>query len=372
MKKINYITNLSLTDNSGGGSGVNFAAYHQLARYFEVRYTGPIDIPVNRAEHIKSKLVRLMGGKGSYFFFSESRMQNISEEVEARLKDSDAAFDFFHGFTSWIKYKSDRPYFAYADACFATYVRIYNDISAFSPKSLSRIYELEKKWLSNASAIFFRSKWALQETMTAYNIDGKNFHVAGLGGFINIPDADRYAGSKNILFISREFVPKGGYNCFNAFKQLYGKYPGLSMTVIGEEPPPEVLAHPGVHYAGMLRKNVEAEYRLFREIISKAFVLVHPTIKDTNALVLTEAGYFGCVAIATRSFALPELIKHGETGFLIDLPIEAEKITDRLVFLLENEPEYLKMRKAVREFTVSNLVWDKVGDAFFAEINKAL
>ena len=77
--------------------------------------------------------------------------------------------------------------------------------------------------MDNASAVFFRSQWALEETKKHYGLLGENFHNVGVGGFIDIPKADKYRDGHNFLFISREFVPKGGLIVVEAFQKVRDK-----------------------------------------------------------------------------------------------------------------------------------------------------
>lgn len=369
-KIVNFITNLSLEESSGGGSGVNFATYQQLSKHFRVNYIGPVSSPINKVAHFRSKIFRSLGLRGDYFFFSEERLKSISKIIQGKVGDYKADYYFFHGFTPWIKFKPVMPYFAYSDACFSTYVKIYNNINSFSIKDLRRIFDQEAEWLSDASIVFFRSKWALDQTIKDYKISGQNFKVAGLGGFVDIPAEDDYKGGVNILFVSREFIPKGGIECFNAFKIIKSKIPHATLTIIGEQPPKFVLQYPSVKYMGFLRKSVPEEYAIFKRLLSTAFLLVHPTTKDTNALVITEAGYYGCPAIATNSFAIPEFIIDGETGFLIDNPNNVDQIAEKALSLIANRILYSDMRRQVRSYTTSKFTWNNVGSILWEQIDK--
>ncbi|TXK46971.1 glycosyltransferase family 4 protein [Pontibacter qinzhouensis] len=367
--KINFITNLSLNETSGGGSAVNAATYQQLSRFFDVNYCGPINLPIDTASKFTSKLNRSIGLPGNYHFFSDNRLKQIAAKVAAVNKnDSDA--NFFHGFTSWIKYKSSLPYYAYADACFATYVSIYNKGIKFSGSDLERIYAAEAKWLDAASQIFFRSKWALNETKKHYGLDGHNFSVAGLGGFIDIPESFQKIVDFQFLFISKEFIPKGGDLCVKAFERLREYYPNATMIIVGEEPPKDILVKKNVEYAGFLSKSKPEEYEKLKCIFSNSFALVHPTSKDTNALVISEAGYYGCPSIAPASFAIPELIKNNITGLLLHTPISVDDVYEKMSYLCSQPSKYLKMRESVRQFSISNFTWEKVGEHFFKTIIK--
>src|SRR5688572_14996158 len=175
MKRVNFITNIAPNDNGGGMSAVSFSTHAQLKRFFDVNYIGPIQVPAYRTQHIASKLLRKMGLKGNYFFYSDKRLREIARQIDAGINGKKADFNFFHGFTPWSRYESDTPYFGYCDASFATYVRLYNNTNEFSGKDLQRIYDTEKRWLQNARLVFFHSQWALEETKKEYGLNGENF-----------------------------------------------------------------------------------------------------------------------------------------------------------------------------------------------------
>jgi glycosyltransferase involved in cell wall biosynthesis len=369
MKKINFITNIAPGEAGGGMSAVSYSTHQQLKRFFDVNYVGPIPFPDFKMEHYASKAARVLGMKGKYFFFSDRRLQAIADDIHQRIDGSGADYNFFHGFTPWINFNSSTPYFAYCDACFDTYVRLYNKMSEFSARDLQRICHREKEWLQNARLVFFHSEWAMEETKKVYGMKGEHFRSPGFGGFIDkIPGEDRYAGGHNIMFISRQFAAKGGMDSFNALKRINEQYPEVTLTILGEQPPAEVLSYPQVNYVGFLRKSVPEEFARYKELLESAWLLMHPTTRDVNPLVLAEAGYYGCPSLATRSFAIPELVKDRETGFLIDAPVRVEDIVNILKSIMQDKQAYLEMRKAAKIYTTAKLSWTRVGDNLYKEI----
>jgi glycosyltransferase involved in cell wall biosynthesis len=369
--KINYITNLSRDQKSGGGLGINANVYHHLSQKYNVHYVGPVNPGFDLSAKIYSKFLRTLNLKGNYHFFSEARLNRISKDVDRSL-DHDAIADFYHGATPWIKCKSTRPYFTYIDACFASYVRIFNDINEFSSKDLERIYRQEARFLSKASCVFFRSQWAADETMKAYDLDGGNFKVVRFGaGVETIPDRDGYEGGYNLLFISKEFGPKGGNVVLRAMEKLLDLNPEITLTIIGDRPGqlPDI---PQIRYAGFLDKSNPEGLRRFNGYLKRAFALVHPTTKDTNTLVITEAAHFGCPTIASNRFAIPEFIREGETGMLLNDPNDSDELVDKIFVLIKNEANYTQMRRNVRRKALEFYSWDKVIDAMAMEINKQL
>jgi hypothetical protein len=136
MKKLAYITNTDLSNSSGGGSGVNFATYTSLNNKFDIKYL-KVDSKDDLVSKIKPVVSKKLGFKRNYHFFSEKRLNNISQSFNDFDADVDAYF--FHGYTNWIDTKPTKPYFCFNDACFATYVEIYNDRNEFTEKDLDRI-----------------------------------------------------------------------------------------------------------------------------------------------------------------------------------------------------------------------------------------
>jgi glycosyltransferase involved in cell wall biosynthesis len=357
--RVNFISNLNLNEKSGGWTGVNAQLFQRLSRHFDTNYVGPISPRSDYPSKIVSKLNRVTGHPGTFHFFSERRLKRIAKEVSDRVSD-DAAYDFFHGQTPWILFNTPRPYGAYVDACFSTYIDIYHARSQFLDRDIERICRTEAEWLKRATHVFFQSQWALDETVSAYNLPTANLSVVGVGGNIPIPVTDSYTGGMIFLFIALDFERKGGRICCEAFRQVKHEYPGAELVLLGERPPNDMLAIPGVTYGGYLRKTVPSELERFQSLLSSALALIHPTTMDTMGMVLIEAGYHGCPSIAPRSFGIPELIKDGITGFLVEPPLTPDVFAERMLTLLSDSHRYGEMRRAAKEVTSDAFSWESV------------
>ncbi|WP_197527715.1 glycosyltransferase family 4 protein [Posidoniimonas polymericola] len=247
-------------------------------------------------------------------------------------------------------------------------MELYSNAAQFSPQDLSRIADLERRWLRKASVLFFGSEWAQNIAIEEYGLEKSKTHVLWLGGNVGIPSRDRYAAGQDFLFISLNFGKKGGEIASRALQSVRRRYPKAQLLVVGAPPPPEILALPGIKYCGMLRKTMPNELAEFKRLLGSARALVHPTTMDTMGAVLVEAGYFGCPSIATNRFGIPELVHDGRTGMLVDAPIEVEQVASQMERMLDDEPGYLCMRKAVRSDMTSRLSWDSFGSKMVAAI----
>jgi glycosyltransferase involved in cell wall biosynthesis len=341
---INFISNLPYDMRSGGFSAMNVAAFETVKKVVPTHYVGPISPPLVMWEKVVSKFLRTIGLRGAFYFFSRERLAAIAEEVHRKC-DVSARLDFFHGFTPWILTKPSRRYIAWSDCTFHDYVNIYHRPERFGKEDIARIERKEAEWLKGAARVLFTSNWAAERAIIYYGLSEKEVVSVGIFGEMEAPSHDAYAGGKEFVFVSTDFYAKGGAVVTSAFRELRKDWPDASLIVIGDRPR-HAAAEPGVSYLGFLRKEVPSEYKKFQQIISGARALVHPTRSDIAPLLIVEAGYCGCPAISSRSYAIPELIDHGRSGILLDDPSNPHSVAASMVVMLKNEELYYAMRKA--------------------------
>lgn len=366
MKKINFITNQDLNITSGGWSGINFNIHKQLIKYFDINYVGPIEPKMIFHQKLVSKVKRTLGLKGHFSFFSNKRLKHINKEVASKLVPTD--YNFFFGQTPWIDCHDKTPYGVYLDADFRTYLDIFSTPEQFLEKDINRIANKEEQWLQGAKDIFVGSQWAWDEMLKYYDLSEEQKVIVHTGGNVEMPEKDNYKGGLNLIFISLNFEKKGGFICVEAFKSTKAFFPDLTLTIIGEKPPQEVLDIEGITYVGLLRKTNALEYEKFKTIISEAFLLIHPTKMDTMGAVLIEAGYYGCPSIAPRSFGVPELVINNETGFIVDVPFTANDFAKHIKQLIDDKDLYIEMRAKAWEYTRTKLTWESIGSLIYNRI----
>jgi glycosyltransferase involved in cell wall biosynthesis len=342
---INFVSNIPRDLRSGGFSAMSAAAYKALCKVDNVHYAGPINPPVILRQKLASKLSRTMGLKGNFFAFSRERLDAIAAEVEERCAP-DAQFDFFHGFTPWVLTRPPRPYVTWSDCTFRDYIDIYHHREMFQLADIGRIEDAEARWLAGAHRIGFSSAWAARRAVNYYGCDASRVRVVGNFGEVEAPKTDEYAGAKTFAFVSTNFEAKGGYTLLSAFQKLRRWHPTASVVVVGAQPS-NCAQRPGVSFTGYLRKEVPSESATFNKILAASRALVHPTKSDISPLIIIEASFFGCPAIAPNRFAIPELVDDGVTGILLQ-DMNQNELVDAMNWMLENEAEYQEMRKRSR------------------------
>ncbi len=341
---INFISHLPKHLRTGGFSAMNAAACAALEQRHQVAYVGPIDPPAVPWQKAVSKALRLSGRGGDFFAYSERRLRTIAREVERRAK-AGARLDFFHGFTAWIATRPARPYAAWSDCTFADYIEIFHDRRVFRADDLARIEQAEAQWLRGARRVLFTSEWAAQRATQACGLDPDRVGSVGIFGELEPPPTDVYAGEASFAFVSTDFAAKGGPVVLEAFRRVREARPDVQLTIVGA-PPPQLAAEPGLRYAGFLRKEDPSELAQFRAVLAGARAVVHPTRSDIAPLLLVEAAMFGCPAIASRAFAIPELVADRESGRLLDAPGDPAEVAAAMTWMLDNPAAYAAMRAA--------------------------
>jgi glycosyltransferase involved in cell wall biosynthesis len=341
---INFVSNIAAATRSGGFSAMSTTAFEALNQRYEVHFVGPINPQALLRQKTLSKLLRVSGMPGDFFFFSRARLEMIARQIEAQCH-GDACLDFYHGFTPWILTTPPRPYVAWSDCTFRDYIHIFHDREQFRGKDLGRIEEAEARWLSRACCVLFSNQWAARRAIDSYKLDAGRVAAVGIFGETEIPNCDAYAGALEFGFVSTNFRAKGGPTVLSAFREVRKRHTDISLVVIGDRPA-GLEVEQGVRVIGFLRKEVEAERRQFHEILGGLRALVHPTRSDIAPLIIIEAGYHGCPAIASRAFAIPELIDDGKTGLLLDDPSCVDAIAEAMAWLIERPEEYAAMRRA--------------------------
>ncbi len=89
---------------------------------------------------------------------------------------------------------------------------------------------------------------------------------------------------------------------------------------------------------------------------------------DMSPLTLQEAQLMKKPVVATNVGGIPELMKDGETGFLVEKG-NHESLIEKLSMLLNDQKKAKQMGVAGRKFVENNFSWDKIASGFLSSIN---
>jgi glycosyltransferase involved in cell wall biosynthesis len=155
-----------------------------------------------------------------------------------------------------------------------------------------------------------------------------------------------HPGPVKILFVGGSLKRKGGDLLLEAFRVLRAERQAASAANI-----PEIELHlvtkdtlppePGVFVYDSMQPNSPELVRLYHE--SDLFCL--PTRGDCLPMVLSEAGAAGLPSVTTRVAAIPEIVREGENGLLVD-PGDVTGLTRALRQLISDQDMRLRMGAA--------------------------
>lgn len=124
----------------------------------------------------------------------------------------------------------------------------------------------------------------------------------------------------NCLYISSDFYLKGGKEILAALNNIYTKYSitDVELTIVTplEKLDSNLLQMINSLHIRLLDYNLDKE--TLHDLYSETHILLNPTRMDSFSLVTLESMKYGCVYVGSSIYAIPEMVKDGENGFLHD------------------------------------------------------
>ena len=196
------------------------------------------------------------------------------------------------------------------------------------------------------------------------------------GYYVSISDADRSAELKYIATVYNGLNTKDFE--FNPYPEDYLLYFGRIHHDKGTAEAIEIAKKSGrkLLIAGLIQDELyfkekiqpelnsaieyigNAEPLQRRELLKNAYALLHPiNFNEPFGMSVAEAMLSGTPAIAFNRGAMPELIKHGETGFLVNNIDEAVDAVDKIALINRKNC----FQRASGKFSSDKMVSDYLG-----------
>ena len=208
----------------------------------------------------------------------------------------------------------------------------------------------QQKWKLNrdcfraARKLVTWSEWAKQGLVADYEVPPDKVEVippgVNPGDWLRPQPRAAHAGPTKILFVGGDLERKGGRPLLDAFRAL--RPLGVELHMVTRDALPD---EPGLFTYQDLQPNSGALKQLYHE----CDIFCLPTKGDCLPMVLSEAGAAGLPVVSTRLAAIPEIVKQGETGFLVP-PGNVGELTAVLKLLVEDPA--LRLRQGQRAVQV--------------------
>jgi glycosyltransferase involved in cell wall biosynthesis len=202
-----------------------------------------------------------------------------------------------------------------------------------------------------AAGIFTMSEFVKGSLVRDYGVDPARVHVVGAGPNVQPRPGDPPAArEKAILFVGRNFVPKGGPALVQAFRRVRIAHPDARLWIVSETAPPDLPD--GAEHLGLLGPDALAA------LYGRASLFALPTLREAFGLAFVEAMSFGLPVVASRLEAIPEIVSDGETGVLVP-PGDADALARAVGDLLGDPVRARLMGAAGRARAAERFGWDR-------------
>jgi glycosyltransferase involved in cell wall biosynthesis len=200
--------------------------------------------------------------------------------------------------------------------------------------------EILRQVFRRAAGLVAFSNWAKASLVDDYGCREQDVVVIPPG--VRLDDfvpGDRSHEVPRILFVGGDFARKGGEMLLDVYRRRFRGRAELVLVTRSE-----VVEEPGVQ----VHRNVNANSDKLRELYATCDVLAVPTKADCFPLVAIEAMAAGMPVVATRVGGIPDVVREGETGYLIDAD-DADALGDVLDALVSDRQKRAAMARACRE-----------------------
>ncbi len=160
---------------------------------------------------------------------------------------------------------------------------------------------------------------------------------------------DKQRGGRKLLFVGRLVPRKEVAVLIEALARLRVRGRDVELEIVGDGPEREKLLSlarrtgfaPSITFRGMLDEAGVAG------TLRNADLLVVPSSSEGLPAVIMEAMASGLPVVASEIDGIPELVRHGETGFLVP-PRDPERLADAITRLLDDPAMARRMGDAGR------------------------
>jgi glycosyltransferase involved in cell wall biosynthesis len=194
------------------------------------------------------------------------------------------------------------------------------------------------RWCAGRVALFLAwSRWSADALARDCGVPAERIQVVHVGVDLELwtcaPRAAARARPK-ILFVGADFVRKGGDLLVDVYRRRWAGAAELHLVTRGApaDLPPGAVVH----------DDLEPNDARLRRLYADADLFVLPTRGDMSSFAALEAMASGVPVVASDVGGIPDLVREGETGFLVP-PGDGDRLADRVQLLLDDPDRRRRM-----------------------------
>ena len=249
------------------------------------------------------------------------------------------------------------PCFSYHDGNAALGYRYYGR-GLLSEKTRQTHLQWERSVYAALAGIFVMSNWLAESFTQDFGVPRSKVHVVGAGiNLEKLPQVpERSWASPRFLLVGRDFERKGGRYLLQAFDTVRKSLPNAELIIVG---PTISMTRPGVRFAGYLSKSNPLDRDRLDDLFATATAMVLPSIYEPFGISLLEGMAYGLPCITVNRCALPEIVRHGETG-LVARAEDSTSLANAMIELGGSPRDASRMGAAGRKRVESDYTWSAV------------
>jgi glycosyltransferase involved in cell wall biosynthesis len=235
--------------------------------------------------------------------------------------------------------------------------------------------KLEMELAQAATLVVTVSNYSLEKVVELYGVDGAKIRVVPNGVDSNVfkpmevADAfRRRLGIENkhcVLFVGSLVPRKGVHFLVEAAKHVVKHEKDVAFLVVGDGPLLNFL----ISYSAKL--GVRRNFLFVRKVSDSVLPLIYncadvfvlPSLQEGQGIALLEAQACAKPVVAFNISGVREFVRHGETGFLVEL--DSLKLSETILTLLKDESLKARMGTSGRRFVHENFSWDVLAEKMF-------
>lgn len=194
--------------------------------------------------------------------------------------------------------------------------------------------------IHGAGAIVPWSDWCSRSVISDYGADPAKVEVIPPGLPLGRwrPRGQRRPGQVRLLFVGTKFARKGGPHLFESLRQVTGSW---EIDVVNRD---DDIPNEG---RTIVHRDLSPDDDRLLELYQQADIFVFPTLGDALPLAVLEAMAAGLPVVSTRVGAIPEVVRDGQTGLLVDVG-DVDGLTVAIQRMLDDPALRLRLGAAGR------------------------
>lgn len=244
------------------------------------------------------------------------------------------------------------------DTTFASLIEYYPEFSKLTHRSIRAGNDMYQRALTKASAAVFSAGWASQSAINDYTVDSNKVFTVPLGANLSrVPsdtDVENWIAKRSLatthsfLFIGVRWERKGGPDALRFVKALNQIGIPSELVVVGCTPTLDESSKPYVRQLGFLRKDVPQESQQLEALLQTCQALLVPSVAECFGCVYCEANAYGLPVLARNTGGIPEIIKEGTNGLMLQQDESPEDFAQRWAKICADKDAYHSMAQRAR------------------------